>query len=85
MTPREYRSLVLGQTLRAWPEEVTPQVLRSRFAAYKEELCDKNFRLGVCACCAREKLERQLMLFWLLTGRCGRIYDNLALNKESPC
>ena len=59
MTPREYRSLVLGQTLRAWPEEVSPQVLRTRLAAYKEEMCDKNVRLGVCACCAREKLDRQ--------------------------
>ena len=70
MTPHEYRSLVLRQTAQAWPEEISPQVLRTRLAAYKEALCDQNFRLGVCACCAREKLERQLRIVEFPSATC---------------
>ena len=63
MTPREYRSLVLGQTLRAWPEEVSPQVLRTRLAAYNEELCDNKRNVWASVLVARGRS-------W--TGSCWR-------------
>ena len=43
LTYRDYRSDVLGRTLTEWPQPISPQILRSRLAAFKEELCDVNF------------------------------------------
>ena len=51
----EYRHQVLERALAEWPHAITPQVLRTRLAAFKEQLCDANYDLGICACCAREK------------------------------
>ena len=54
-TSDSYRREVLGKTLSEWPQPVTPQILRSRLAAFKKELCDANFRQVACASCARFK------------------------------
>ena len=43
-----------------WPQPISPQVLRTRLAAFKDELCDANFRLQPCASCAREKRQCKL-------------------------
>ena len=41
--------------LAEWPQPITPQILRSRLAAFKEEMSDLNFQLSPCAVCARDK------------------------------
>ena len=56
-----YRRDVLRSSLRQWPEPITPQILRSRLAAFKEEFSDANFALAACACCAREKRQCKLV------------------------
>ena len=38
-----------------WPQTISPQVLRSRLAAYKRELCDFNFNQVPCGSCCRLK------------------------------
>jgi len=50
-----YRAEVLGQAVASWPEAVSPQVLRTRLAAYKDYLRQENWVMGVCASCARHK------------------------------
>ena len=55
ITPQEYRRRVMGQSVRAWPQPVPAQVMRTRLLAYKSLLTDATFALGACACCAREK------------------------------
>ena len=60
-TQAEYRGAMLSQTLAEWPQEIPPQILRSRMTAYKEALTDANFALSVCACCARQKRMCKLM------------------------
>ena len=61
LTMQEYRQRVLGRTLVEWPQPVAPETLRSRLAAFREELCDFNFQLLSCAVCARQK--RRCKLF----------------------
>jgi len=60
MTPQVYRATVLRSTLMHWPQPIPPQLLRTRLAAFKMEMTDANFRLGACACCAREKRRNKL-------------------------
>ena len=55
MTLEAYRKIVLGDALMTWPQPISPQILRSRLAAFKNEMSDASFQLGACACCAREK------------------------------
>ena len=50
-----YRHRVLRSSLTEWPQPVSPQLLRSRLAAFKMEMSDANYKLVVCACCALEK------------------------------
>jgi len=59
-TMQEYRKEVLSMAMTQWPHEVSPQVLRTRLAAYKQHLTDANFAMGTCACCARFKREMRL-------------------------
>ena len=60
LTQEEYRRQVLQQTMAEWPQPISPQILRSRLAAFKEEMCDHNFLLQPCASCAREKRQCKL-------------------------
>ena len=39
-----YRQHVFRRAMAAWPEAIMPQLLRCRLAAFKEELCDFNFK-----------------------------------------
>ena len=55
MTKTLYRTKVLRSTLTEWPQPISPQLLRTRLAAFKHEMTDANFQLDACACCAREK------------------------------
>jgi hypothetical protein len=55
LEPEEYRHEILRRVIAEWPTPTSPQTLRTRLAAYKETLCDANYLMGVCACCAREK------------------------------
>ena len=54
-TTTEYRRLVLRKVLEEWPQRISAQVLRSRLAAFKSELCDANFEQLPCASCCRLK------------------------------
>ena len=54
-THASYRRVVLRQTLSEWPQSVPSQVLRTRLAAFKDELCDANFLEKPCASCCRLK------------------------------
>ena len=54
-TMSEYRERVLRAALAEWPQTISPQILRTRLAAFKEELCDANFQQLPCASCARLK------------------------------
>ena len=56
----EYRRIVLRKTLGEWPQRIPAQVLRNRLAAFKEELCDANFRQLPCASCCRLKRASKL-------------------------
>eukprot|EP00973_Karenia_brevis_P093078 12415539-Karenia_brevis.AAC.1 len=38
-----------------WPQPISPQLLRSRLAALKTEICDESFQLLACASCACQK------------------------------
>ena len=57
---QEYRRIVLRKTLSEWPQRIPAQLLRSRLAAFKEELCDANFRQLPCASCCRLKRKCKL-------------------------
>ena len=50
-----YREIVLKQAWESWPTPISPQVLRSRLAAFKAEMTDENYALATCAICCREK------------------------------
>jgi len=54
-TLQEYRRKVLREVVHQWPEEISPQVLRCRLAAFKEAMSDENFEMLACASCARQK------------------------------
>ena len=56
-----YRRLCLQKALSEWPQAISPQVLRSRLAAFKTEMCDANFAMSSCASCTRQK--RRCKLF----------------------
>ena len=60
-TPATYRREVIQKTCREWPQPISPQVLRSRLAAFKRQLCDAEFAMSPCASCARMK--RRCKLF----------------------
>ena len=49
LTESQYRRLVLRQTLSEWPQTIPSQVLRTRLAAFKQELCDANYLEKPCA------------------------------------
>ena len=55
LSPEDYRTSVLRRGLAEWPDPVSPQVLRTCLAAFKNNLNDEHFLMGVCASCAREK------------------------------
>ena len=61
-TSSEYREFVLRKVLADWPQSISPQVLRSCLAAFKEELCDKNFEQMACASCCRLKRKSKLTM-----------------------
>ena len=61
LSPEEYRAVVLRRELGEWPSPISPQVLRTRLAAFKEKLNDEEFLMGVCASCAREKRRVKLL------------------------
>ena len=50
-----YRHEVFARTLAEWPQQITPQILRSRLAAFTVEMSDQNFKELPCASCARQK------------------------------
>ena len=52
---QEYRHDVFLRTIAEWPQQISPQILRSRLAAFKKELSEENFKEIPCACCARLK------------------------------
>ena len=54
-TMQPYRAQIFRLTLAAWPEAISPQLLRSRLATFEEELSDFNFELLTCVVCARQK------------------------------
>ena len=60
LTVPAYRERMLRQALTNWPPVISPQVIRSRLAAFKQEMCDANFRMLPCACCARNKRQCKL-------------------------
>ena len=60
LTRAEYRRLVLRQTLSEWPQAIPPQVLRSRLAAFKSELCDAHYAEKPRASCCRLKSPSKL-------------------------
>ena len=43
LTLTDYRSDVLSRTMAEWPQPISPQILRCRLAAFKNEMCDHNF------------------------------------------
>ena len=61
LTVATYRRKILQTTVTEWPQAISPQVLRSRLAAFKQELCDANFGMAVCASCARQKRRSKLV------------------------
>ena len=60
LTLEQYRRTVLQRSLSAWPEAISPQVLRGRLAAFMTNLCDSKFEMKVCGSCAREKRREKL-------------------------
>ena len=46
---------MLRRTIAEWPQPIPSQILRTRLAAFKEELSDDNFKELPCASCARLK------------------------------
>ena len=44
----------------AWPQPISPQILRCSLARFKAELSDENFEILPCAACARQKRKRKL-------------------------
>ena len=60
-TPEEYRRFVLRRVIAEWPQRIDAQLLRTRLAAFKQELCDENFEERPCAVCCR--LKRRCKLF----------------------
>ena len=50
-----YREKVFRHVVEEWPQAISPQVLRSRLAAFKEAMKDQNFGTFACASCARQK------------------------------
>ena len=44
-----------------WPQRISAQILRTRLAAFKQELCDYKFAQNPCASCCR--LKRRCKLF----------------------
>ena len=55
-----YRQEVFAKVVKEWPQPISPQVLRSRLAAFKNAMCDDAFKLAACASCARQKCNRDL-------------------------
>ena len=53
LQPQEYRQHVRGRDMASGPQRVTAQVVRSRLAAWKQELNDEAFAEIVCNCCAQ--------------------------------
>ena len=45
LTPETYRAMVLRSVMTTWPQPISPQLLRTRLAAFKEEMSDANFIL----------------------------------------
>ena len=60
-THAQYRRLINRRVLKEWPRRPEPQVLRTRMAAFKTQLCDANFEEKPCASCCR--LKRRCKLF----------------------
>ena len=60
-TAQEYRRHVLGRAMASGPQPVTSQVLRTRLTAWKQSLTDAAFAQGVCACCARKRMQTDLL------------------------
>ena len=50
-----YRQTALGKAWADWPTPISPQVLRSRLAAFKAEMIDENYAMAACAVCCRQK------------------------------
>ena len=70
LTESQYRRFVLRQTLSEWPQIIPSQVLRTRLAAFKEELCDANYLEKPCASCCRLKRQSKLFRVRFPTATC---------------
>ena len=55
LTLQAYRQEVFAKVVKEWPQPISPQVLRTRLAAFKNAMSDKNFKVYACASCARQK------------------------------
>ena len=56
----QYRRDVFQKVLAEWPQRIPAQVLRTRLAAFKVDLCDNNFAELPCASCCRLKRKCKL-------------------------
>ena len=54
-TLEEYRLKVFRKVVSEWPQEISPQVLRCRLAAFKDKMTDQNFEMLACASCTRQE------------------------------
>ena len=72
-TKAEYRHRVFRSVLAEWPQPIPAQVLRTRLAAFKEELCDGNFQEMPCASCCRLKRRCKLLRVCFPAGGVGRV------------
>ena len=57
-----YRKHVMTQEVRNFPQPVPSQVLRTRLTAFKQLQTDADFAQGVCACCARARRQKDLVV-----------------------
>ena len=55
-----YRQDVFSKVIAEWPQAISPQVLRSRLAAFKGAMTDNEFVMQTCAVCARRKRKCKL-------------------------
>ena len=59
-TPEAYRQEIFANVVKEWPQPISPQVLRSRLAAFKNAMSDEIYKMSACATCARQKRNCEL-------------------------
>ena len=77
-----YRRTVLKKSLVEWPQKIAPQILRTRLAAFKSELCNANFAMAACASCARQKRRCKLILAVFVSPLCDACHAWLPWSAE---